>query len=215
LAIVAIPAVAYSTGTGQRHGQHPAKSSGAKTEKQKKAKTCEKGRVRKHGKCAKRRPSPPSTTPSPPTTTTTPTTATTPTTTAAPEALSATLIVHVYGEGGLPVAGGPKGLTCEEVLRGLPSREGVENECRGGDLWTKVDDESMLLSITRLNPGGAVPLGPDGEILRNALVTKEHTVHVAPGRYEVALAVDTKYTPETVTVREGQTVEVELIITLM
>jgi hypothetical protein len=80
IGIAAMPAVSYSAGTTQRHGQHAAGSS-----KSSKAKKCKKGQVRKNGKCVKKKTSPPSSTMPPPTNT--------------PEAMSATLSIHVTKAG--------------------------------------------------------------------------------------------------------------------
>jgi hypothetical protein len=78
----AMPAVSFSAGTGQRHGQYAAGSSRSSKAK---AKKCKKGQVRKHGKCVKKPTTPPSSTTPPPTST--------------PEAMSATLVIHVSKAG--------------------------------------------------------------------------------------------------------------------
>lgn len=164
LGIAAIPAVGYSTAAGQRHGQYAARSSKAKPMKPKR---CKKGQVRRNGKCVKKK--------APTPTTTTPTT-----TTPAPEALSATLIIHVYGCGG-PVMG------CHHY-------------------------EDLALLVTRL--------GPAGEALSSIeLHPESHTVHVAPGEYEVAYLTEPGGRPVTgfdrsarATVVAGQEQEIKLIM---
>jgi hypothetical protein len=90
----------------------------------------------------------------------------------APEALSATLVVHVYEEGPLPP----------------PVRK---------------PEESMPLRIARL--GGA------GEILAST-ETSEHTVHVVPGRYEVAASGGGA--PQKVILGPDQELEVTIAIEL-
>lgn len=92
LGIAAVPDVSYSASTGPRDGQHAAKSAKAKPKKNKKVKKCKKGQVRKNGTCTKKAASPTS-----PPSTAPPTT---------PEALSATLVVHV-SESGSPNESAP------------------------------------------------------------------------------------------------------------
>lgn len=123
--------------------------------KSSKARSCGKGKVRKNGKCAKR---------SPP-----------------PEALSATLIVHVYES---------YGADCK--------REAAENDECGPSL-----DEAAPLRISRL--------GRNRQVV-SSIDSKNHTVHVTPGLYEVALAGHIRPEPLRVTVSAGQTVEVTLEI---
>lgn len=88
----------------------------------------------------------------------------------APEALSATLIVHVYEEGHQPP----------------PVRK---------------PEESMPLRIARLGTAGEVLASTD---------TSQHTVHVVPGRYEVAASAGGA--PQTVEVSAGQELEVTIAI---
>jgi hypothetical protein len=102
------------------------------------------------------------------------------------EALSATLIIHVYTERHSGVA------NCEEVVRAKPPEAGVAVECRGNVLWEKRQEQTPVL-ITRIG-AGVEALGE--------LVTSETTVHVVPGLYEIAR--------EKVTVSAGQTLEVTL-----
>jgi hypothetical protein len=127
------------------------------------------------------------------------------------EALSAMLIVHVYAEGGEPVSGGPE--ACMEKIHRPGAEGGFEEECRGNTLWVRHAEEATPLRITRVeNPPR---LGADGEILKDAVVTPAHTIRVAPGRYEIGLGVQTKYTPATVTVNAGETLEARIVIDLM
>jgi hypothetical protein len=109
----------------------------------------------------------------------------------APPPLAATIIVHVSRVGTIPVK------DCAEVVDAKPPEAGVERECRGNELTTRRSEESLPLLIT--------PLSPAGE----SRETSEHTVHVAPGRYEIAV---NRYEGKQVTVNEGQTVEVSLVI---
>jgi hypothetical protein len=91
LEIVGAPAVTYSAATKKHEAHCTARSCKPKANK----KRCNKGQVRKNGKCLKK-----ATPPSPGT----------PETTSTPEALSATLIVHVYktsGTGTEPDEGAP------------------------------------------------------------------------------------------------------------
>lgn len=121
------------------------------------------------------------------------------------EASSATLIIHVYSEGYEPP--GKPGTCAERLLARAAKVPREELECHGETLWERFPEESEPVRITRLeNPPR---LGPDGELLIPSLVTSERTVHVAPGRYELVADVTAA---ETVTVSEGQTVEVRLII---
>lgn len=64
-------------------------------------------------------------------------------------------------------------------------------------------EEGARLRVSRL--------GPSGEVVRS-MKTKSHTVQVAPGRYEVELAVGTDDQPQRATVTAGRTVEVELLV---
>jgi hypothetical protein len=146
LGIAAIPAVSYSAGIRQRDGEYAAKPSKAAAEKHKKAKKCKRGNVKKNGNCMKRIP--------------------------APEALSATIAVHVIACGVAELS---------ETCRPL---------------------ETASLRITRL--------GSDGEDL--SIETQNHTVHVTPGHYEVALVLPTVTEPKWVTVSKGQTLDVTLKI---
>ena len=100
-----------------------------------------------------------------------------------------------------------------EKLHRLGAERGFEEECRGNTLWIRHAEEATRLRITRVeNPPR---LGANGEILKDSLVTPEHTIHVAPGRYEIGLGIETKYTPATVTVNVGETLEVRVVIDLM
>ena len=72
------------------------------------------------------------------------------TTTPTPEALSATIIVHVYGE--LYEPPGEPG-TCAERLRSHSRRvPGEEVECDGETLLERLPDETEPLPIRRLTP---------------------------------------------------------------
>jgi hypothetical protein len=106
---------------------------------------------------------------------------------------TATLIVHVYRAGTIPLK------NCAEAA--LHFEPGVELECNGNELTERRPEESVPLVITRLGVGGEVR------------ETSEHKVHVAPGAYEVALNdYPQVYKKQEVTVSEGQTVEVRLVI---
>lgn len=109
-----------------------------------------------------------------------------------PEALSATLVIHLYSEGAIPVPG------CAELPPAKRPEERGEVECRGNVLWERRQEEGPV-RITRL--------GASGEAV-GSLVTAERTVHVAPGVYEVTSTGGTRSTPQKVTVRAGQTLEV-------
>jgi hypothetical protein len=107
-------------------------------------------------------------------------TGTTGTATGMPEALSATLIVHVLG--------------CQEI-KGTPEDErALERE---------------LEEAAAAEPVGIVKLGPAGEVLTK-LVTGQHTVHVAPGTYEIRASEKPSENWPRVTVTAGQTQEVTL-----
>lgn len=55
--------------------------------------------------------------------------------------------------------------------------------------------------------------GPDGAAPTNYMATQEHTLHVAPGRYEIQVfGIGGVYASEVVTVRAGNTTEVTLYI---
>ena len=127
--IAEIPAVSYSAAAGQHRGQYATRSSESNAKSHKRAKKCKKDRVSKNRKCDKK--------------------------SSAPEALSATLIVHVYESGGVTVC--------------APAPP----KCRG---ITPRPNETRPLRISRF--------GRNGEVV-SSIETKEHTVHVAPGKYEI------------------------------
>ena len=70
----------------------------------------------------------------------------------------------------------------------------------------RVPDESARLRITRLGHGGRG---------LSSWTTRDHTLHVASGRYEIAFATETAYRgPRRVLMKAGQTREVTLTISL-
>lgn len=97
------------------------------------------------------------------------------------EALSATIIVHVF-------ASYAQECTLEQA---------ANHKCEPSP------EEGVQLRVSRLG---------SADEAASSIDTSEHTVHVAPGRYEVALTVDTAYKPQQVTVTAGQTQEVTIEI---
>jgi hypothetical protein len=119
-----------------------------------------------------------------------------------PEAPSATIVVHVSSVGTIPVR---QGADCAEegLEEGVRAKRpgGGEVECDGDEVTTRRPEEGLPLRITRLGAR------------RETLETSEHTVHVAPGLYEIALNHPSGvYKKQEVTVSKGQTVEVRLLI---
>jgi hypothetical protein len=67
----------------------------------------------------------------------------------------------------------------------------------------RVPDESARLRITQIGPRGSAP---------RSWTTSDRTMHVVPGRYEIAFAARTAGEPRSVTMKAGQTLEVTLTI---
>jgi hypothetical protein len=196
--LVAIFGIAASLGVGYPAGARSAKRHDARCAK---AAWSKPKLPRRRAKCKKPR----ATTPR----STTPTT-TAPATRPPPQALSATLIVHVSSVYTHPVGGPghPGAPNCAELIRAEPPERDVTYECRGNErgeeLTTKRSEVSELLVVTCIGAGG--------EAL-SSLETFAHTIHVAPGRYRIAregLPKGYNGRDPQVTVSEGQTAEVSL-----
>lgn len=169
-AVVAIFGIAASLGVGYPAGAKYGKGHHARCQAARSKAKEDTRRV----KCKKPRPmTPMSTSP----------TTTAPATPPSPQALSATLIVHVSSVYTHPVRGPgqPGAPDCAEIVRAEPPEAGVTYECHGPEhgeeLTTKRSEVSVALIVTLLSSGG--------EAL-SSLETLEHTIHVAPGRYRVA-----------------------------